>query len=99
MGLVLRHLIIIGVGGFAREVYWNAQNSLGYGVDWDLKGFLDGDIRLPEEEYEKLDMPVLGNVNNYDINKDDVFICAIGTSKVRKKLRNRCWQRMQNLFL
>ena len=41
----MKHLIIIGVGGFAREVYWHAQDSLGYGNEWDLKGFLDGDIK------------------------------------------------------
>lgn len=82
----MKHLIIIGVGGFAREVYWHAQDSLGYGTKWDLKGFLDGDVRLEAEEYKKLELPVLGNVNGYEIQGDDVFICAIGKASIRRKL-------------
>ena len=85
----MKHLIIIGVGGFAREVYWNAQDSIGYGTEWDLKGFLDGDIRLAEEEYGKLKLPVLGNINSYEIAEDDVFFCAIGNGQVRKKVVER----------
>lgn len=82
----MKHLVIIGVGGFAREVYWHAQGAIGYGTEWDLKGFLDGDVRLDEKEYEKLSLPLLGDVENYQINADDVFICAVGTPKIRYKL-------------
>lgn len=84
--LTLKHLIIIGVGGFGREVYWHAQNSLGYGAEWNLKGFLDGDVRLPDEEYEKLKLPVVGDINSYQPQDDDCFICAIVNSVVRKRL-------------
>ena len=83
---MLKHLIIIGVGGFAREVYWHAQDSHGYGTEWDLKGFLDGDVKLEAEEYEKLKLPVLGDVNTYEIQKDDVFICAVAEPSIKKKL-------------
>ena len=82
----MKHLIIIGVGGFAREVYWHAQESSGYGTEWDLKGFLDGDVKLPDEEYEKLELPVLGDVAGYKIEKDDVFFCAIGNGAARKRI-------------
>jgi len=82
----MQHLIIIGIGGFAREVYWHAQGSIGYGEDWDIKGFLDGDVKLAPEEYEKLDRPVLGDVFSYDIQEDDVFICAVGDGGLRKRL-------------
>lgn len=82
----MKHLIIIGVGGFAREVYWYAQDSRGYRVTWDLKGFLDGDVRLDEEEYRKLELPVLGDVKSYEIQEDDVFACAVGTPKVKERL-------------
>ena len=84
----MKNLIIIGVGGFAREIFWHAQNSEGFEVDWKIKGFLDGDIKLSEEDYKKLpaNVPVLGDVDNYKICEDDVFTCAIGTPQVRKKL-------------
>ena len=82
----MKHLIIIGVGGFARELYWHAQDSFGYGTEWDLKGFLDGDVKLDEEEYAKLELPVVGDINGYEIQRDDVFICAVGEPKVKEKL-------------
>ena len=85
----MKHLVIIGVGGFAREVYWHAQDSVGYGEEWDIKGFLDGDVKLEAEEYEKLPLPVLGDVGSYVIQPGDCFICAVGSPKVKEKLVQR----------
>ena len=85
----MKNLIIIGVGGFAREVYWHAQKSVGCGVDWQVKGFLDGDVKLAAAEYELLPAPVLGDVDGYEICADDVFTCAVGTPKARKILSEK----------
>ena len=85
----MKDLIIIGAGGFAREIYWHAQKSIGYGVDWRIKGFLDGDIKLAAAEYELLPAKVLGNVDNYEICADDVFTCAVGTPQARKILAEK----------
>ena len=84
----MKNLIIVGVGGFAREVYWHAQTSHGFNTEWTIKGFLDGDVKLAAEEYKKLpeNVPVLGDVDNYKICPDDVFACAVGTPQARKKL-------------
>lgn len=82
----MKNLIIIGVGGFAREIYWHAQNASGFGVDWQIKGFLDGNVKLAAEEYELLPEKVLGDVDTYEICADDVFTCAVGTPQVRKVL-------------
>jgi len=82
----MKHLLIVGVGGLARETYWSAKSSLGFGKVWDIKGFLDGDVRLPEAEYQKLELPVLGDVNSYQIGRDDAFICAIGNPQVKMRL-------------
>ena len=82
----MKNLIIIGVGGFAREVYWHAQKSSGFGEEWRIKGFLDGDVKLAAEEYELLPEKVLGDVDGYEICADDVFTCAVGSPKVRRHL-------------
>ena len=76
------NLIIIGAGGFAREIYWQAQMYLGFDSEWTVKGFLDGDVKLSAEEYAKLpgEVTILGDIVSY------VFNCAIGTPAVRKKL-------------
>lgn len=89
----MKHLIIIGVGGFAREVFWHAQDSAGYGTDWDIKGFLDGDVKLAAEEYKKLSAPLLGDVDSYVIEPDDCFICAIADPQAKEKLIKRILMR------
>lgn len=82
----MKHLLIVGVGGLARETYWNAKSSLGFNEKWDIRGFLDGDVKLPEAEYQKLELPVLGDVASFQIEKDDVFVCAIGNPMVKKRM-------------
>ena len=82
----MKNLIIIGTGGFARELYWTAKESIGYESDYLIKGFIDGDIKSPDTEYIKLPLPLLGDINNYVIEENDVFIIAIGTPSVREKL-------------
>ena len=92
----MQDLIIIGVGGFAREVYWHSQHTKEFNSDWTIKGFIDGDVKLAEDEYKKLPLPVLGDVDNYEICKNDVFTCAIGTPEVRKKLIEKMLNRRAN---
>ena len=82
----MKNLIIIGAGGFAREIYWHAQKSLGFGIEWQIKGFLDGDVKLAAADYELLPDKILGDVDSYEICAGDVFTCAVGTPKARKVL-------------
>ena len=85
----MKNLIIIGVGGFAREVFWHVQKSFGFGDAWRIKGFLDGDVKLAAADYELLPAKVLGDVNGYEICADDVFTCAVGTPNARKILTEK----------
>jgi len=85
----MKNLIIIGVGGFAREIYWHAQKSIGFGVEWQIKGFLDGNIKLAAAEYELLPEKVLGDIDSYEICAEDIFTCAVGTPHARKILAEK----------
>lgn len=80
----MKHLIIIGGGGFAREVYNFALESKGYGTEYDIKGFLDIDSHSLDsfEGYP----PIIGEESSYDIKNDDVFITAIGDNHIRQKV-------------
>lgn len=78
----MKHLIIIGARGAGRQTFLTATRSLGYGYDFDVKGFLDGKM-------DALDgfngyPPILSSVEDYQPQKDDVFICALGDPKWRK---------------
>ena len=48
----MKHLVIIGAGGMGRTFYSNALESVGYGNEFVIKGFIN-------------DYPSLGNFQNY----------------------------------
>lgn len=78
----MKHLLIIGARGFGREVYNYAVESIGYGTEFDVKGFLDGKSDALEGY---ADYPaILSSVEDYAIQPDDVFVCALGEVKWKK---------------
>lgn len=72
----MKHLLIIGARGFGREVFNLAIESVGFGIEFDIKGFLDDNGHLLDElsGYP----PILDSVEHYCIEKDDIFVCALG---------------------
>lgn len=87
----MKHLIIIGAGGMGRDVYWSAKSCVGYCEDFDIKGFIDDDLSSQDgfEDYP----PLLGTIDGYQIEEDDVFTCSIGNAKTKsvicEKLKSR----------
>jgi len=80
----MKNLIIIGSGGMGREIYNLATVCEGYNKEYQIKGFLDDwpDAINSFKNYP----PVLGTVNDYNIEPDDVFICSFGDveNKIKK---------------
>ncbi len=78
----MKNLLIIGAGGFGREVYWIARGIRDQRIDWEIKGFLDdrADI-LDKYTYEH---PIISSVEDYQPEPDDLFICGIGVPDKRK---------------
>ncbi len=79
----MKHLIIIGAGGFGRELCGIACESIGYGTDFDIKGFLDAkaDALAGFAGYP----PIVGTPNDYVPAADDVFITALGNIESRRR--------------
>jgi sugar O-acyltransferase (sialic acid O-acetyltransferase NeuD family) len=80
----MKHLIIIGAGGLGRCIYDVARQSIGYGTDFDIKGFID-------DNQQALDglanyPPLISSISDYQILEDDVFVCAMGNTQVKKKI-------------
>lgn len=92
----MKELIIIGAGGMGREIYYTAINSIGYGIDFIVKGFIDDDISVLNgfNGYP----PVLETISDYCVQANDVFVCSIGNvdSKVKVcemiKKKGGCFQ-------
>ena len=80
----MRHLIIIGARGWGREVYGMARALPDFKKGlYDIKGFLDDKVDALSGlrgEYP----PIIGSVEEYIPQKDDVFFCALGDCHYRR---------------
>ncbi|BET69353.1 dTDP-4-amino-4,6-dideoxy-D-glucose acetyltransferase VioB [Opitutales bacterium ASA1] len=78
----MRKLIILGAGGFGREVLTWARQSVQHGTEWEVKGFLDD--REAAELKQPLHAPLLGRIADYQPQAEDVFLCAMGTPAMKR---------------
>jgi sugar O-acyltransferase (sialic acid O-acetyltransferase NeuD family) len=79
----MKNLIIIGARGYGREIFNCAIQCKEYNLEWNIKGFLDDKMdALNDFNYN---VPILSSVEDYKIEKDDVFICALGSVIDKKK--------------
>ena len=78
----MKELVIIGAGSYGREIYNLALESQGYGDVFSIKGFIDN--LYDEVGYENYP-PILGKVEDYSPQPDDVFVCAIMDVEVKRK--------------
>lgn len=85
----MKHLIIIGAGAFGRELYWHIQDSIGYGTEFDIKGYIVDNFDSVSEETLNLQSHLLSSIDDYVIEDDDVFICAIGSVDGRESTVER----------
>ena len=78
----MKHLIIIGAGGMGRTMYDMARESIGYGTQYDIRGFIDDNTSALNNfaNYPPLIAPIQG----YQPDENEVFICSIGGSDRKK---------------
>lgn len=74
-------IVIVGGGGFGRELYGWAKDS--FSTDqYRFKGFLDKD---PDSlKGFNIGLPVLGDEDSYTIEKNDRFLLAVGEVDIKK---------------
>jgi sugar O-acyltransferase (sialic acid O-acetyltransferase NeuD family) len=79
-------VIIIGAGGFGREVLWSIIDINKLLEKYDFLGFIDDDKKLWNTKIHGHN--VLGGLNWFSKHKDEDFSCviAIGDPKIRKKI-------------
>lgn len=84
----MNDLIIIGAGGFGREVAWLVEEINGEGEFWNLIGFIDDQsVRYGEGVN---DIPMLGGIDFLQsMPRKPFVICAIGEPTSRKKVVDR----------
>jgi sugar O-acyltransferase (sialic acid O-acetyltransferase NeuD family) len=79
----MRQLVIIGAGGFGREVLDWARQSAAHGCDWMVKGFLDDNPRALDGFASEV--PLLGSIAAHRPAADEVFVCALGNVAAKRR--------------
>lgn len=72
----MKHLIIVGAGGMGRTMYDLSRESLGYGTEFDIIGFIDDNLGALTNFWNY--PPILGTITDYQPKKNEVFVCSIG---------------------
>lgn len=79
----MKNLIIIGAGGFGREVYNLSLVCKGYNTLYKVKGFLN-DTPAALDKFQGYP-PVIGAIGEHIIEPEDVFVCAMGVPSHKRK--------------
>ena len=82
----MKNVVIIGTGGFAREIYGILHSSIGFGTDFIFKCFIEGDVPISNERNELLPGPFCGTVLDYIPDKDDVFAMGIADMEAKERI-------------
>ncbi len=78
-----KNLIIVGAGGFGREVYAWARQTFDFGREWRFRGFLDDNPEaLAGMDYP----PILGDIGSYSVGENDYFLCGLGKPELKQKV-------------
>lgn len=84
------NIIIVGAGGFAREIYYWANDTFSID-DYIIKGFLS--YNQKDLDGYNIKVGIIGNDDNYKIKENDRFIIGIGDIDVKKRAVNRLKKR------
>lgn len=68
-----------------KELFYTAENAIGYGTDFVVKGFLDDNSHSMDGFKDKYP-PVLSTIHDYRPEKDDVFACSMGNVAIKRKV-------------
>ncbi len=76
-------LVIIGAGGFGREVLAWAEQSVQFGRDWEIKGFIDDNLDALAQK--RSPGKLLGRLADHQPASDELFVCAVGVPAIKRK--------------
>lgn len=84
----MKDIVIIGAGGFAREVAWLIEDINKKKQQWNLLGFIDDNIKLQKKEINGY--KVIGTIEDYQKMSDEIYsVIAIGNGSIRKEIVNK----------
>lgn len=83
----MKKLVIVGAGGFGREVYGWLKDAQQFQEEWYLSAFYDDNAKALES-YD-YDIPLFSDIANIENIADCLFVLAIGEPKTKEDITKR----------
>jgi sugar O-acyltransferase (sialic acid O-acetyltransferase NeuD family) len=84
----MQDIVIIGAGGFAREVAWLIEEINAKHNSWNLIGYIDEDLSNKSKSLNGY--TVLGDFKDLKVeNKEIFYVCAVGDTITKKGLAQK----------
>lgn len=81
----MKDIVIIGAGGFAKEVAWLIEDLNTNKQEWNLLGFIDDNVDLQGKEINGY--KVIGNIESFQKMSSEIYsIVAVGNGEIRRKI-------------
>lgn len=91
---MIKELIIVGAGGFGRELLQWVKDVNRIEPKWIIKGFLDDNLNVLAGL--DCDQSVIGTIDSWTPGENEVFVCAIGNPTIREKVVDKLQNRNAN---
>lgn len=79
----MKDIVIVGAGGFGREIFGYVKDCISSGANWKIKGFIDDNsCALLKYNYN---VGIISSIEAYRPSENDALICAIGSPKIKKE--------------
>lgn len=80
----MKDIVIIGAGGFGREVAWLIEDINEKENEWNILGFIDENKDIHNKMLDGY--MILGGFEYLENKENIYYVCAIGNSKIREKV-------------
>jgi len=79
-----KRILIVGAGGFGREVYsWITDSREEY-TDWEISGFLDDDLEALKEY--PCGLSIISTIKDYAPKNDEFLVMGVGPPKTKRMI-------------
>lgn len=92
----MKQLVIVGAGGFGRELLQWCKDVQSVRKEWEILGFIDDNLKALDH-YE-CDYDVIGTISEWQPMPDQVFALAIAEPRVKEKVVARLENRGANFI-
>lgn len=87
----MKKILIVGAGGFGRELLQWIKDINAEKTTWEIGGFLDDNLQALDGV--EIDYPVVGTISDWQPKDDEVFALAMGKPQLKRmvveKLKSR----------